>query len=117
MTPVGWPSARLARLAVALCLLTALLGSAAKEHSYRPKEGYVPDQGTAVRIAEAVLTPIYGQDIVNRQRPFRAVLAKGVWTVTGTIRPGPPGALSFGGVALVMIAKKDARILRVTHGK
>src|ERR1017187_8441827 len=50
-----------------------------------PKKGYVPDSATAVRIAEAVLIPGYGQDKIESQRPFTAKLKDDVWTVYGTV--------------------------------
>lgn len=79
---------------------------------YTPQGGYVPDAETAIRIAEAVSTPIYGQAQIQREKPFHAVLSKGVWTVTGTLPRGKAG-----GVALAEISRKDGRVLRVIHGK
>jgi hypothetical protein len=84
----------------------------ADEHSYTPVAGFVPDEQTAVQIAEAVLTPIYGADTIKRERPFTATLKDGVWTVVGSPQGG-----AFGGAALVEISKKDGRIERVTHGR
>ena len=82
-------------------------------HSYTPSEGYVPDQQTAERIAEAVLMPIYGEQSIASERPFTARLKDGIWTVVGTM----PAGYTRGGVALVEILKSDGRILRVTHGR
>ena len=82
-----------------------------KGESYVPSGGYVADDKTAVKIAEAVLIPIYGESIY-REKPFIAELRNDVWTVTGTIHEK-----SIGGVAVMDIAKKDGRILRVIHGK
>ena len=80
--------------------------------SYKPPLGFVPDAGTAIIIAEAILVPIYGDEITRKQKPFIATLDKGVWTVSGTLPKGLKG-----GVALVEIAKKDARIIRAIHGR
>jgi hypothetical protein len=80
-------------------------------HSYKPPKGFVPDSLTAVRVAEAVLVPVYGQAVIDDEKPLRAVLKGGVWTVRGHIKGGP------GGVSHVEIAKADARILRMTHGR
>ena len=79
--------------------------------SYVPKEGFVPNEKTAIRIAEAVLGPIYGEDQITKERPFGATLKEGVWTVAGHL------SMPNGGVAIAEIAKQDGRILRVTHGK
>ena len=83
-----------------------------QQHSYRPPNGFVPDSVTAVRVAEAVLTPVYGPDQVARELPLSATLKGKIWVVRGH---NPSG--SVGGAALVEIAKSDARILRMTHGK
>ena len=77
-----------------------------------PKDGFVPNQQTAVRIAEAVLIPIYGKNEVERERPYTAIINNGVWTVTGTL-----SSELLGGVATIEIAKESGCILRVTHGK
>ncbi len=80
-------------------------------HNYKPPDGYVPDQATAVRVAEAILIPIYGSDNVKRQLPLRATLTNGVWRVDGTAKT------RFGGTASVEISKETGCILRVTHSK
>ena|GEM_PF-826756 len=81
------------------------------EHHFIPKEGFVPNEETAIRIAEAVWLPIYGKSIYE-ERPFKAELANGVWYVTGSL---PEGWL--GGVAEAEINKVDGKILRVSHGE
>jgi hypothetical protein len=65
----------------------------------------------AIRIAEAVLIPIYGQKQGESERPFSAKLAKNVWRVEGYLAPGV-----LGGVAEVAIDTRDGRILCVYHG-
>ena len=82
------------------------------KHSYRSKDGYVPDAVTAIRIAEAVLAPLYGEEKIKSERPFKATLKKDVWIVEGSLPEGWKG-----GVAVVEISKKDGRIYRVSHGK
>ena len=81
-------------------------------HSYVPKQGFVPDELTAVRVAEAIATPIYGKKQLDRQAPLTATLSGDIWTVQGTIAPE-----MLGGVVLVQIAKSDGRVIRVTHDK
>jgi hypothetical protein len=81
-------------------------------HAYVPPAGFVPDSLTAVRIAEAVWTPIYGAAQIQGQRPFRASLHGDVWTVEGSLPQG-----WVGGVALAELSKRDGRILRVSHGR
>jgi hypothetical protein len=75
-----------------------------------PREGFVPDAATATRIAEAVLVPIYGARQIRSEQPLKATLRVDVWQVTGQLPAGWRG-----GVAVVEIAKRDARILHVSH--
>ena len=77
-----------------------------------PRGGYVPDAKTALRIAVAVWSPIYGEKPIEGEKPFRATLKNGVWTVTGSLPPG-----FVGGVATARIAQRDGRILGVIHTK
>jgi len=98
-----------------------LLSSRLAGQGYQPASGYVPDSKTAVKIAEAVLIPVYGEKQIESERPFTAKLEKGLWTVTGTLRcpdgKGGTTTLCLGGVAEVRISKDDARILYMMHGK
>ena len=79
---------------------------------YVPKEGFVPDKPTAILIARAILTKIYGQQQIDSEQPFRAELKDGVWTVEGSL----PKDMA-GGVAIIKLSKSDGRVLYVYHGK
>jgi NTF2 fold immunity protein len=96
---------------------TALLVSEVASQGYKPTSGYVPDSKTAVKIAEAVLVPIYGEKQIESERPFTATLKNGVWTVTGTLDcPDGKGGTTtscYGAGAAVRISKDDARILEL----
>lgn len=97
---------------VILVAVVVLAGEPAK-HSMKPKGGFVPTAKTAIKIAVAVWEPIYGEDKIAREKPYRARLdTNGVWTVTGSL----PKDMA-GGVAVAEIAKDDGKILRVSHGK
>jgi len=85
--------------------------------SYKPVGGYVPDAKTAVQIAVAVWSPIYGERKIQGEKPFHASLKRGVWTVIGSMPPSRPGVKMHGGVALARISKADGRVLQVIHGK
>ena len=102
------------------------LGAAAMAEPFNslPANGVVPDEQTAIRIAEAVLTPIYGADKIKGEEPFRAKLFNGTWTVEGTLHcageydPLPPGVVGrrcAGGVAIVDISRIDGRVTRIEH--
>lgn len=72
---------------------------------------YVPNEETAVKVAEAILYPIYGENIYQ-QRPFIATLENEIWVIEGSLPEGMKG-----GVAYIEIQKKDCKILKVTHSK
>ncbi len=100
---------------VSIVTLSAAFAFAAEttKHNFKPKDGYVPDAKTAIKIAVAVWEPIYGEKNIAGEKPYRARLdTNGVWTVTGSLP-----ARMVGGVAVIEIAKDDGRILRVSHGK
>ena len=88
---------------------------------FKPPGGYVPNSATAVKIAEAVLAPVYGKAQIESEEPFTAKLKDGVWTISGTLRcPDGKGGTTTncnGGVAVVAISKADARILSMIHYK
>jgi len=48
----------------------------------------VPDEQTAVAIARAIWTPVYGKVVVAQQEPITAELRDGVWTAGGVLRKG-----------------------------
>lgn len=105
------PARKNMRLVAALLVIAAPL-TQAQEHSFKPPAGFVPNESTALAIGIAVLTPIYGPELLNGQRPFKAALVDGKWHVQGSLPPG-----YHGGVAEIWIGKSDARVLRVTHGR
>jgi hypothetical protein len=92
--------------------VSVIFASSVQKHSYLPSKGFVPDEKTAMRIAEAVWSPIYGEEKIQSEKPFVASLKSGVWTVQGSLPKG-----WVGGVAIAEISKSDGRILRVSHGK
>jgi NTF2 fold immunity protein len=101
------------RISVTVLILFLLIAKAtSQEAGVKPDAGFVPDEITATRVAEAILIPIYGKKEVESERPFSAKLLKGVWKVEGHLPPDVDG-----GVAEVWIDKQDGKILRVTHGK
>ncbi len=80
----------------------------------------VPDEATAVKIAEKALAKVYGEKTIQRQRPFTATLSNGVWHVTGTLYcKDAHGKLitgaCVGGVAMADIRQSDGRVLKTGH--
>ena len=95
--------------------------STSKSYGYKPKSGYVPDSQTAIKIAEAVLIPVYGENQIRSEEPFIAQLKGDVWTVSGT-RRCPDGKGGFttdcvGGTAVIKLSKSDGRVLFMMHYK
>jgi hypothetical protein len=72
---------------------------------------YVPDSLTAIKIAETIWLPIYGEKIYKNQ-PFKAKLINEVWFVNGTLPNGFKG-----GVPCIEINKYDCKVVKVYHGK
>jgi hypothetical protein len=82
----------------------------------------VPDEATAVKIAEKALAKVYGKKHIESERPFKAVLLKGIWHVGGTLycKDEHGNVLTnvcAGGVAMAEVRQKDGRVLRTTHTK
>lgn len=71
----------------------------------------VPDSTTAIKIAEAIWLPIYGEKVL-REKPYNAELKDSTWLVYGTLPLN-----SLGGVAFIEIRKTDCKILKVWHEK
>ena len=92
--------------------ISVVVASVSQRHSYLPPKGFAPDEQTAMKIAEAVWSPIYGEENIKSEKPFVASLKNGVWTVHGSLPKG-----WVGGVAEAEISKSDGRILRVSHGQ
>lgn len=102
-----------------IILLTSLFvlpssygGEDGKLHSVKREGGFVPNENTAIQIAIAVWTPIYGEDNIKKQKPFNAKLQDGIWHVSGSIPKNTKG-----GVAIAEIQQMDAKIIRISHGK
>src|SRR5256885_2344212 len=55
---------------VAVVTAAVVLAEELPKHTYTPKEGYVPDEQTAIKIAVAVWSPIYGEEHIHRERPL-----------------------------------------------
>jgi hypothetical protein len=92
--------------------LTLLLCSVSLAQAPAPKGGFIPDEQTAIKVAEAILSPIYGDKQIASERPFHGTLHGGIWTVEGTL-----AADSVGGVATIRIDKKSGAVISYIHYK
>jgi hypothetical protein len=94
-----------------ICLLSSTAFKNDKIVNQVKGRDFVPDEKTAIKVAEAIWLPIFGEDIYD-EKPFVAHLVKNVWYVSGSLKPG-----EFGGVAMIEIRKSDCKILSVSHPK
>jgi NTF2 fold immunity protein of polymorphic toxin system component len=108
-------------LTITLFVMLVIPGLAQYEQakSFVPKDGFVPNAETAVKVAEAVLIPVYGEKQIINERPLKAALDGDVWTVTGTLHRSEksPEAHCVGGTAVVHISKTSSQILFMMHYK
>ena len=94
------------------CMIVLLSAAALVAAGQTPKKhrDYVPDEKTAVQIAEAVLVGQFGEERVKAQLPLRGSNSYGdIWVVQGT-QPGPPHT---GGGMAVIINKHSGCIVNV----
>jgi hypothetical protein len=93
-------------LAIIVFLCSSLQSNKEKECNF------VPNEETAIKVAEAILVPIYGEEVLKK-KPFTAILISNkFWRVKGTINMD-----ELGGIPIVEIQKTDCKILSVTHTK
>lgn len=95
-----------------LFIMTSACSTKNSESHWKRSDGYVPNAATAIKIAEAVLPNIYGEQ-VNEKKPFKATLVdESIWVINGTL----PSDMD-GGVPHIEIQKSDGRIIKIIHGK
>lgn len=97
-------------------ILTTVIGFTSchddTQNSWKPIAGYIPNETSAIKMAEIVWLNVYGPKI-NDEKPFQAKLKNDkVWIVEGTLDKN-----MLGGVAYIEIQKSDGKILKVIHGK
>jgi NTF2 fold immunity protein len=92
-----------------LCLSSASLAQNVPK-IFECNGGVVADKETAIRIAEAILFPVYGENAIRGQRPYQVTLKNGQWTVDGTVRPG-----FVGGRFHIVILQSDARVVEIGY--
>ena len=64
---------RLADLIFVSIILLSSASIGADRNSYKTKQGYVPDEQTAITIAVAVWIPIYGKEQIENEKLYRAL--------------------------------------------
>ena len=79
---------------------------------YKLEDGFVPDAETAIKIAEAVWYPIYGD--LTEEQPFIATYIEkdNAWYVRGSM---PENTTTVGGMAEILIRKSDGKVIFIRH--
>lgn len=99
-------------MAIFLLPIVYLACTTTKDMKSNNHVNYVPNEETAIKVAEAIWYPIYGSKIENT-KPYKIYEKDSlVWIVEGTLPKGIKG-----GVPYIEIQKKDCKVLKVTHGK
>ena len=108
------------RACLTILLMTIAASVFAQQTTDHRSPVVVPDETTAVKIAEKALTKIYGKGQIQSERPFTAKLTEGIWHVRGTLyckdqRGKVIANACVGGVAMADIRQSDGRVLRTVH--
>ena len=102
-------------------LLVATLAFATSATAIASKpapDGLVPDEETAIAVAEAILFRIYGKENIRSQRPYKVTLTDGEWYLFGSLpETESADAPVFGGVFRIVISQNDACARSVGHGE
>ena len=81
-----------------------------------PRDGFVPDEKTAIKIAEAVIAPVFGEQTLEEKRPFTAKLVGSDWVVKSAVPKPPTGdTITRGGLLEVHINKSTGCITYLTQ--
>lgn len=81
--------------------------------------GLIPNETTALKVAEPELIHAYGASVIASERPLTAGLSGGIWIVSGTLycTDGNGGTTTHcvGGVATAHLSKSDGRVVEIFH--
>ena len=83
-----------------------------EHHNVLKRSVVVPTKETAIELAVAVWSPIYGRDQIAKEAPFQAFRVDDCWFVTGSLKKG-----WVGGTAEAVIEVADGRFLMISHGQ
>jgi hypothetical protein len=86
------------------------INSSTKINLHFKTNNYVPDEKTAIKVAEAILFPIFGKE-VHKARPYQVKLKNNeIWVIEGSVKRGV-----VGGAPYIEIQKSDCKVLVVGH--
>jgi len=79
--------------------------------------GLIPNEVTALKVAEPELIHAYGASVIASERPLTAGLSGGIWIVSGTLHctdgKGRTTTHCMGGVATAHLSKSDGRVVEI----
>jgi len=83
-----------------------------KKKGIYSRKGVVPDKETAIKIAEAVWIPMFGEEYVYFRKPYKFyyIPILRYWIISGTLPPN-----LFGGVQQIVIKKGNGKILFIYY--
>lgn len=84
-------------------------------HADLPEKGILPNEASAIKLAETILVNIYGEKVLN-ERPFVAKVSGDYWIIDGTLHC-LQGSICKGGTAHIELNRKDGAVKNVIHGK
>jgi len=84
------------------------------EQSFIPENGFIPNEYVAIKVAEPILIAIYGEESINRQKPFSVEKDPffNAWIIRGSLPEGYRG-----GVFTIVIRRNDGRLLHVSQDR
>lgn len=72
----------------------------------------VKDSSLAINIAETILFDIYGKANIIKQKPYSVFHIGNYWLLEGSLPKH-----SVGGTFLIILDDRNARVIKITHGK
>ncbi len=75
-------------------------------------EEVLPNEEVAIAVAEPILFHIYGKGLIIDERPYTAVRSGDHWVIEGHLDDG-----MLGGVFEIILSAKDARVIKISHGR
>jgi hypothetical protein len=73
----------------------------------------VPDEETAIKIAEIFLFKNYSKREIVKEKPYKIGLVNNYWIIIGSL----PSYYKKGGTFEMVINSKDGKVIGITHSK
>lgn len=80
-----------------------------------PPSVVLPTEKAALAVAEAILAAIYGEEVINDEKPFSASLDGDVWKINGRPNRVTAEYAELGGKAFIHLSRKSGCVLQLGH--